>query len=678
MPEKPTLLFLHGVGTGDQDDGWKTALEAAMVRLGYPSLDGVTVIAPKYPNALHGVDDDEPLPALTVKPPTGEAAKQNRREFERRESAVEVMLGTHDPGAAWFGGDPIAAASLRLSKFRQAANYLKDPRIRAHVLNKVLAKVPPSGRLVVVGHSLGSVIAADVLRRLPAEVEVVGMVTIGSPLSSSLFHVDGLREALKEPPTNLGWWVSFWHPADAVTTHRGVSSVFPWMTDYRVNARVDHRVHDAVTYLQSELVARAIGYALHGSLSKELTVTNPGVDVPVDTPETLMLLALRYAFLIETKLDGARKVRYAEARRHVQSTAVDAMITRREQEGRPLPGAVGELAVDLSDSTSVAPEPARLLQLSKEESVVPLIGIMTTNIVQPFEINVSPAIRAEALEDLTIEMGLGRQFARDLVAAEEAADKALSGDGTNWIKWAAVGLGAASLVVATGGLVLSVAPGVAGAAAITSALAAFGPGGMVGGLLTAGALVGAGGGGVAVGLASPATTTEAVEAYVASQLTAALLRKSQGFDRDLTTWESLAETGIELRRDLARLAPISDDGAPALKQLERKLKTIDRALVHLSTAGLGPDEPDAAKIPAAALLERATEAFRAVDLDGDGIPDKPRVRSAAEDAGSAFKNAAAGTAGAVGSLLRRKRAVVSASALSGTERGGESEQVTTQ
>lgn len=658
MTDQPILLFLHGIGTGDQQNSWGAVLEAALTKLGYPGLDHVTVIAPKYPNALHGVDDDTPLPALTVKAATGEAAKRNRAAFERRECAIEVLLGPHDPGAAWFGGDPIAAASLRLVKFQQAANYLTNPRIRAHVLTKILGMLPRSGRLVVVGHSLGSVIAADLVRRLPGGIEVVGMVTIGSPLSSSLFQIAGTREALKEPPTNLAWWASFWHPADPVTTHRGVSSAFPWMTDFRVTAPVDHHVHDAVTYLTSTRVATAIGHALHGSLSQDVTVASRGVEVPVDMPETLLLLALRYSFLVQSKLDGTRQARYAEARRQVQATTIDSLTTRRVQDDRPLPQAVARLAVDLSDPESATPEPGRVSHVSKEEAILPLISIMTTNIVHPFEVNVPSAIRVEALEDLSIEMGLGRQFARDLIAAEEAAGKALSGDGTNWIKWAAIGLGAASLVIATGGLVLAAAPGVAGAAAITSALAAFGPGGMIGGLLTAGTLVGVGGGGVAVGLASPATTVQAVEAYVSTQMTAAILRKRQGFNKDLTTWENLAATGIELRRDRARLEPVSDEGAPALKQLQRKLKAIDRALTFLNSIDLGPDsldDADTTPVRAAELVERATEAFRSVDLDGDGIPDKARAQTAVEDAGSALKGAATGAAGALSSLLRRRR-----------------------
>lgn len=86
---------------------------------------------------------------------------------------------------------------------------------------------------------------------------------------------------------------------------------------------------------------------------------------------------------------------------------------------------------------------------------------------------------------------------------------------------------------------------------------------------------------------------------------------------------------------------------------------------------------DAARRYGAATFDQAAESFRAVDIDGDGIPDKPRALSAMEDAGSAIKGTAAGAAGAigagannassaiggvatgaasaVGSLLRRKR-----------------------
>lgn len=658
MLSQPHLLFLHGVGPGDQDDDWKAVLAESLAKVGYPGLDGVTAVAPKYPNSLNGVDDDDPLPKLTIKVPTGNAARSNRRSFERREAAIEVMLGPHDRGTGWFGGDAVAQGALKQAKFEQAANYLGDARIRAHVLTRILKRVPSSGRLVVVGHSLGSVIAADLVRRLPADVEVVGMVTIGSPLASAGFHVAGLRATLREPPTNLAWWVNFWNPADPVTTRRGLSSMFPWMTDYRVRTRVDHHVHDATTYLKDEGVALAIGYALHGSRSRELAVVERGLDVPLDYAETFALMALRYGYLIRTQLEDSQQERYANALRHVQAGVFESLRDRRAERGAPLPTLVAGLAVDLSDPDSVADVPGRITHVSKEDAVLNLTALATANVIRPFEIDVTSKTRNAALVELTVEMGLGSQFGRDVLSADHAVRKAMAGDGANWVKWAALGAGAAALVLATGGLALAAAPGVAGAAAITSALAAFGPGGMIGGLLTAGALVGAGGGGVALGLASPATSAETVETVVVAQLTAAVLRSYQGLNQDPTTWATLVETERELLRERARLWTISDDSAPTLKELDRKLKTIDRALTYLDDEGIGPSDADASdstRRRGAELLDRATKAFRAVDLDGDGIPDKPRARSAAEDANSALRKAMTDTAGTVGPLLRRER-----------------------
>lgn len=95
------------------------------------------------------------------------------------------------------------------------------------MLNLILARVPSNGDIVLVGHSLGSVIAADLLRRLPAEVRVTGFITIGSPLAHGSVNVDKLRDVLQEPPANLGWWVNFWNFGDPVSSHRGLSSVFP-------------------------------------------------------------------------------------------------------------------------------------------------------------------------------------------------------------------------------------------------------------------------------------------------------------------------------------------------------------------------------------------------------------------------------------------------------------------
>ncbi|TDW28923.1 alpha/beta hydrolase [Cryobacterium psychrophilum] len=588
MSNDPILLFLHGIGDGDQDDSWKISATEALTRLGYPDLDTVRVIAPKYAHALKGWDDKVPLPGVTIKQASREAAKTNRRDFERRMGAVEYRLGRHDRGNGQPGGDALIGVAVGLPFFRQAHNYLKNPEIRAQVLTRILTRLPESGSLVIVGHSLGSVIAADLVRRLPVGLDVVGMVTIGSPLANGTFDVDKLRETLKEPPINLGWWVSFWNAPDLVAAHRGVSSVFPWMVDFRIDTKnVGTQAHAAAEYLSNEAVAAAIGFALFGSRSKELAGIDKGLDIPVDQIENMALVALRYAHLTKMRMEGDQQDRFAGALRHVQGTVIEGIRRRNDSEDRGIPYAVARLAFDLSDPQVTVPEPLPSSHMAKDEAAVLLTILAAENVIRPFEISISKDKWQEAMKDLTAEMGLGSQYGVDIFAAAKRAQEALSG-GVNWVKWGVLGAGAALIVLATGGLVLAAGAGLAGAAVITSALAAFGPGGMMGGLLTAGTLLTAGGSGLALGLASPGTTAATLEAVVERQLAIAILRQSQDLEQDPAGWRVLAETEIEVRREYERLDEFSDDSSPALKELKRKIQTIERALKYLKDNGLEP------------------------------------------------------------------------------------------
>ncbi|TFD38353.1 hypothetical protein E3T37_09855 [Cryobacterium sp. TMT2-10] len=592
MSNEPILLFLHGVGDGDQDDNWKIAVAEALTRLGYPDLNTVRVIAPKYAHALKGWDDKVPLPGVTIKQPPRDAARQNRRDFERRMGAVEFRLGRHDRGDGQLGRDTIIGVAVGLPFFKQAHNYLHNPEIRAQVLHRILTKLPESGRLVIVGHSLGSVIAADLVRRLPVGLTVAGMVTIGSPLANGSFDVDKLRETLKEPPTNLAWWVNFWNAPDLVAAHRGASSVFPWMVDFRIDTKkVGIQAHAAVEYLSDEAVATAIGFALFGSRSKELAGIDKGLDIPVDAIERMALVALRYAHLLKMRLEGDQQDRFAGALRHVQAAVVDDIRRRNDSEDRHrrgMPSAIARLAFDLSDPHATVPEPLPCSHIPKDEAVVLLTILAAENVIRPFEISISKDKWQDAMKDLTAEMGLGSQYGADVFAAAKRAQEALSG-GVNWMKWGALGASAALIVLATGGLALAAGAGLAGAAAITSALAAFGPGGMMGGLLTAGTLLTAGGSGLAFGLASAGTTAATLEAVVERQLAAAILRKLHDLEQDPAAWRILAETEIEVRREYERLDEFSDESSPGLKELKRKIETIERALKHLKDNGLEPD-----------------------------------------------------------------------------------------
>ncbi|WP_425843707.1 hypothetical protein [Agrococcus sp. TSP3-2-1] len=595
MSQKTTLLFLHGVGDGDRERQWQTVLDASLQTAGYPSLASTYAVAPRYAHLLDGVDDDEKLPPMVIKAPARDLARQNRRDFERRIGALEYRIGRPDRGATRPAQDVLIGAALVIPHFQQARNYLSNAHIRAAVLNKVLNALPASGRLVIVAHSLGSVIAADVLRRLPVGLRVAGMVTIGSPLANANFSGSRLREDLKDPPSNLDWWVNFWKGPDPVVASRGLSSVFPWLLDYRIPARQMYGApaHAAVDYLGHGAVAAAIGYAVFGSLSKELVAADSGVDVPLDAAETITLLALRYAHHLGLRMRGDHQERFAGARRAVQAEAVSELISQRSAALRPLPSAVARLAFDLSAPDAAPPEPLPVTTPGKEEAVVLLTVLAAQNVIRPFEITVSSDLRRDAMRDLAAEMALGSQFGDDVFAAAKEAQEVLGGGGQiNWLKWGAIGAGAVALVVATGGLALAAGAGLAGAAALTSALAAFGPGGMIGGLLTAGALVTAGGGGIAFGLASPGTTAAALEAVVAGQLATAILRRKHDLEQDPAVWDTLADAEVEVRREYERLDEFSDEKAPGMRELHRKMVTLGRALDYLQRAGLAPGQAE--------------------------------------------------------------------------------------
>ena len=591
MADDVTLLYLHGVRDFEDTKKWRDVLADSLLRAGYAEpFERVNVVAPRYGYLMIGVDEVVPMPPILQKLPTGAEARDNRRAFERRVGSLEFALGRHERGAGWAGAEVVIGAAVGTPLFRQAQNYLDNDAIRAAVLTRVLKALPDSGRLVVVGHSLGSIIAADLIRRIPSALKIVGLVTLGSPVASGRFNVDDLRSALKDPPSNLGWWVNFWNPLDPVAAHRGASAIFPWMADFKVLSRPDHHVHDAEVYLADESVARAIGFGLFGSLSKEVALRSEGVERPMEAAEVLALLALRYAHLIAGELDGQLRSRYCGALRVVQAGVVADLRRWSEEQGLTVHAAVAALDVDLSiaEQEAIAPEPITLL--SKDEAAVPLVVVATENVVRPFDIAVSDKIRQRALGDLTAEMHLGRQYGLDVFDSVETAADALSGGPVlGWLKWGALGAGAAVLVLATGGLALAAGPGLVGAAALTSALATFGPGGMVGGLLTAGALTTVGGGGVALGLASPGVSAQSAQVVISRRLATADLRRRQGLEADHAIWRTLTDTETRVRREFERLDEFSDADSPSLKELKAKITAVERALKFLRAKGLEPD-----------------------------------------------------------------------------------------
>lgn len=596
----PTLVFLHGVNNKHSDfdapNQWKMGLERGLKAAGYPSLDEVNVVAPQYRDLLLGMetpqDPSETKWKVTFPTRQPKFKKADPAEFARRTAALERLLTKDHGGYTGLpvdGVQAVAQASFHVSLFKEAKHYMKNATVREKVLHRVLESLPQQGSIVLVGHSLGSVIAADVLTRIPDKLEIAGMVTVGSPLAQGNFDLGKLETDLKEPPATLQWWVNFWSRTDPVTALRGAASAIPWLLDIRVPTVISPvHGHYAAEYLEEPLVGKAVGYALFGSLSTEIAVVEKGVDAPLDPNELKALIGFRLAHLIKNELTGEAQKRYAGALAEIQRQVVGDLIARREAECRPIPQTIAGLIPSTEEPNEDAREPKPMAVESKDLATELLIVLVLQNLLHPYEIEVKPAVLRSALRELTGEMQQGSKLGGAAMDAIEEASKVLSGKNRKFLKWGLVGVGTIA-VVATGGLLLAPAgAGLAGAAAITSGLAAFGPGGMVGGLITAGTLISAGSSSIAVGILSSGSSAEEVERLVHGQLSLLILRKKAGIPNDLRIWRVWAETERELIREKQRIDRFSDASSGTRKEITKKIDSIRRALDYAEQNGMSP------------------------------------------------------------------------------------------
>ncbi|MFF6951396.1 trypsin-like serine peptidase [Streptomyces iakyrus] len=239
------LVFLHG---RDQQDNfpdvlrrsWTAGLNLGLTLASLPTLDPEDVWFPFYGTTLHSLSGRESTAApigldqlsaaaaaevFAAQSPTG------AYEQLLHEAAVRAGMPQNGPATTeGFGSGLVGvlhrplswlAAKSDLDEWtiatflRDVDLYLGDSAVRQAVLNSVLETMPSSGELVLVTHSLGTVVGMDLLTRLPEGLDPVLLVTAGSPLG-----LDGVNERLlargPHQPPRVRDWVNVWCPTDAV------------------------------------------------------------------------------------------------------------------------------------------------------------------------------------------------------------------------------------------------------------------------------------------------------------------------------------------------------------------------------------------------------------------------------------------------------------------------------
>jgi hypothetical protein len=278
------LVGVHGIGKQQLGRHQLLAPWSQAVADGLERARGAVVDVPKLDLAFYGdlvwpqpkegdnkakaanVDffddlDDEEVADLAVS--AGELISDG--ELAAAEKASPTKGYTRAPGplpsvlgalGRKFGS---TAVVLFVGEFRQVRRYLRDPLIKAGVDKRVRDAVTPTCR-VLIGHSLGSVVAFEFVRNNPGH-RLDLLLTLGSPLGLRLVR-DRMadpghgRTAVWEVPVNVARWVNVRDMHDPVACAGDLTTWWPGVVDRHVRNQGD--AHAAERYLSKRETGLAI------------------------------------------------------------------------------------------------------------------------------------------------------------------------------------------------------------------------------------------------------------------------------------------------------------------------------------------------------------------------------------------------------------------------------------
>ena len=243
---------------------WLAAAEnAALVGHGVPARErSALLLVPDYVDLLR---QGARVPRTDAPPLTGDpgrsAAARAAYVAERARVAGELSVPADGsptgrvPPAVWETGRH--AWGLVSASMRHVERYRRHAHLRHAVLHEVLGSLEGRrGDLVVVAHSLGSLVALDLLPHLPTELRVRRLVTLGSPAGWPSLHRATERGDAAFPYDRVGSWVNIHSPLDLVPLGRGTSALFPAAVD--VTTRLPAARHKAELYVGTDVFARVL------------------------------------------------------------------------------------------------------------------------------------------------------------------------------------------------------------------------------------------------------------------------------------------------------------------------------------------------------------------------------------------------------------------------------------
>lgn len=147
--------------------------------------------------------------------------------------------------------------------------YFSDEDLRGKAIQRIVEAVNEAGdEVILIGHSLGTVVAYDALRRHP-ELTVRGYVSLGSPLG-----LPTVRRSLEETggvlrfPNDLDRWVNIYDKRDFVTGNQPLAALYPAADGRQVEDALStgkkpgildiNAAHDGIVYLSAKILGTTV------------------------------------------------------------------------------------------------------------------------------------------------------------------------------------------------------------------------------------------------------------------------------------------------------------------------------------------------------------------------------------------------------------------------------------
>lgn len=284
------LVFIHGRAQEGKDpvklqEEWEDALNKGLQAAGLTWPAGLTVAFPFYGDKLDQLVKQLDTPTVDdvvtkgAAQDTTEASFRGQllREMATAAGITDADIQKHYTGTPQEKGplnwkwvhailralDKTPLGESAIDRFtRDVYVYLAYPAVRK-AIDAIVADALTGGADVVVGHSLGSVVGFNVLRKAPATLGVRRYVTVGSPLA-----VKAIKADLDTPlamPGCVNSWYNAMDPRDVVALYPLDGNHFPIDPAIENKTTVDNFTenrHSIAGYLTDPDVARKIHEAL--------------------------------------------------------------------------------------------------------------------------------------------------------------------------------------------------------------------------------------------------------------------------------------------------------------------------------------------------------------------------------------------------------------------------------